>query len=159
MRTASLFPVLVVAWAAVVPAQQGPVPQRDSVDRLVKRLSDADMRVRWWAVYALGQRGAEAAVAVAPLQRLLENREEHEYVRAGAAWALGRMGAAAAPAAPLLTETLASALASVRRNSAEALGNIGVAARPAVSALEKTLGDPDGGVRVSVLAQQCELNQ
>ena len=149
MPVALLFPVLVVAAAAVAPNQQGDVPPRDSAERLVQRLSDPDMRVRWWAVYALGQRGTDAVVAVAPLQRLLENREEHEYVRAGAAWALGRMGAAAAPAAPLLARTLASTLASVRRNSTEALGNIGVAARLAADALEKTLRDPDGGVRVS----------
>ena len=47
MAAASFFFVLVAAWAVVVPAQQGPVPQRDSVGQLVKRLSDPDMQGRW----------------------------------------------------------------------------------------------------------------
>ena len=85
-------------------------------------------------------------------QKTLKNRPEQEYVRAGAAWALGRIGPAARPAAPLLTETLASTLISVRRNSAEALGNLGTAAKPAVPALIAALGDTDSGVRAAAAA-------
>ena len=127
--------LFLTAWPAAAPAESPAAWQGKTAAQWARRLADPDMRVRWYAVYALGELGPAAAEAVGPLGKVLANRPEQEYVRAGAAWALGRIGPAAKRAAPLLTETLASTLISVRRNSAEALGNLGAADKDSVSAL------------------------
>jgi len=117
------------------------------------QLADKEIRVRWYATYALGQLGPQADAAVEPLMGVLKNLGEDEYVRGGAAWALGRIGPTARPAVPLLMETLKSkGHISVRRSSAAALGNLGPAAKPAIAGLEAALGDSDATVRVSAAA-------
>jgi HEAT repeat protein len=118
--------------------------------QLASQLTDPDIRVRYYAAYALGQLGPQAATAVGPLQKALANRAEQEYVRGTLAWALGRIGPAAEPAIPQLIEMLASKHDSVRRNAAEALGNFGPAARGAVDELLKTARDEDPMVRLNV---------
>ena len=128
MRHATILLCVLAALPGVALAESAPAWQGKTPEQWIGRLSDADMRARWYATYALAQFGPEAASAVTPLGKVLANRPEQEYVRASAAWALGRIGPAAGPAVPLLSETLASALISVRRNSAEALGNLGAAA-------------------------------
>lgn len=128
-------------------------------------LGDKDYGVRWYATYALGRMGPNAAPATPALERILANREEHEYVRGGSAWALGRIGPQAASAVPLLVQTLASKHASVRRNAAKALGRIAsanasiqkdspspAAARLApkdIAALARLLGDEVPAVRAA----------
>ena len=82
-----------------------------------RQLSDADIRVRWYAAYVLGQLGPRAAEAVPALEKALANTGEQEYVRGTEAWALGRMGPAAADAEPLLVKMLVSKHVSVRRNA------------------------------------------
>jgi HEAT repeat protein len=138
---------LVAPWSAAL-AQPPNVRQEKTAADWTTELTDKDIRARWYAAYALGQLGPAGGEAVSPLGKILENREEHEYVRAMAAWALGRMGTAAEPAVPLLMETLDSRLPSIRRNAAEALGQLGSSAKPAVDRLSKALGDEDPEVRV-----------
>jgi HEAT repeat protein len=149
------------------------------VSQWIDDLGAKDLGVRWYATYALGRIGPDAAPAIASLQAILANLEEHEYVRGGAAWALGRMGEKAAPAVPLLVRTLSSKHVSVRRNAAAALGNVAAARQsfsspvareklgvhesspggplgsqtaPAVSALLRLLDDEDPAVRVAAAA-------
>jgi len=127
-------------------------------------LGEKDLGVRWYATYALGRIGPDAAAAIPALERILGNLDEHEYVRGGAAWALGRMGPKAAPAVPLLVRTLSSKHVSVRRNAAQALGNLAAVQQPlpsgvsgegqgarerGVSNLLKLLDDEDSQVRVA----------
>jgi HEAT repeat protein len=71
--------------------------------------------------------GPDASAAVPAIMRVLENLDEHEYVRGGAAWALGLIGSKAADAVPLLARTLSSKHVSVRRNAARAIGKIAAA--------------------------------
>ena len=114
-----------------------------------RQLSDADIRVRWYAAYVLGQLGPRAAEAVPALEKALANTGEQEYVRGTEAWALGRMGPAAADAEPLLVKMLVSKHVSVRRNASEALGRFGPAAKRTVPDLLKLRGDDDPVVRVN----------
>ena len=93
------------------------------------------------------------------LSKILENPEENEYVRGGAAWAIGRMHGDAAPAVPLLTRLFDSKHISVRRNSALALGEIGPAATSAVPALLKALDDEDSTVRVNAAVALWKIDR
>ena len=130
-------------------ADEGPPPgQPAALARLTRQLTDDDIRVRWYAVYALGQLGHEAAAADQALIRTLQNLGEDEYVRGGAAWALGRIGAADAPAVSALSGALRSKLNSVRRHAAEALGQLGPPSRAAVAPLLAVLQDNDPAVRI-----------
>ena len=152
-----LFFFLAWAIAGVVFAGEPsatPVYRGKTVTQWAGELSDSNFWARWYATYALGRIGPDAANAVPALQRVLANLDEEEYVRGGAAWALGRIGPKAASAMPLLIRTLTSKHVSVRRNVAEALGNLAAAgekqgARAAVSNLVKLLQDEDPAVRVS----------
>jgi HEAT repeat protein len=105
-------------------------------------------RAQWYAVYALGQMGQDAAPAVDLLAATLADKSRYEYVRAGAAWALGCIGPQAAKATPTLVEALQSTLASIRRHAARALGQIGPDARSAVPNLVPILESDDVTLRV-----------
>jgi HEAT repeat protein len=121
-------------------------------------LADEDVRVRWYAAYALGQLGPQAVAAVPALMtrlKLREDQPEQEYVRGGAAWALGRIGSD--QAVPLLIETLASKHVSVRRNAPLALGRLGKASVGAVDKLLELLRDPDATVRVNSAVALWEI--
>jgi len=113
-------------------------------------LASDDVEVRWYATHALAQIGSPAADAVAPLKDLLADRAQYEYVRAGAAFALGHIGANADLVVPLLAETLASDLASVRRNSARALARFGPQAESAVPQMAEQLKRDDPIFRVDL---------
>ena len=107
-----------------------------------------DVALRWYAAYALGQLGAEAAEAVEPLVKILssgmeEGQYENEHLRGMAAWTLGRIGPKAAAAVPVLTAALVSRHRSVQRNAPRALGAIGAAAAPAIPGLLKLLAQGD----------------
>jgi HEAT repeat protein len=139
-----------VAIVAGAPAQSPATWEGKTLPQWIGQLTAEDLGTRWYAIYALGQLGPEAADAVEPLQKVLAKRSEQEYVRGTAAWALGRIGPAAAPAVPLLTEVMHSkGHVSVRRNANEALGNLGAAAKPAVPELLKALADEDATTRVT----------
>jgi HEAT repeat protein len=122
--------------------------------------SEADIRDRWYAVHALGQLGPEAAEAVRPLEEILADKYEFEYVRGGAAWALGRIGKAARHAVPLLIDTLTSKHVSVRRNSPLALAAIGgEEAKKAVTPIAKLLDDEDAGVQAAAALALWQLDR
>jgi HEAT repeat protein len=133
--------------------QLSPTPQ-------VPAQSEADIRDRWYAVHALGQLGPDAALAIKPLEEILADKYEFEYIRGGAAWALGRIGPAARPAIPLLIDTLTSKHVSVRRNSPLALAAIGGdEARKAVPAIAKLLDDEDAGVQAAAALALWQLDR
>ena len=120
-----------------------------TANQWARQLGDQDVAARWYAAYALGQLGPQAAPWVDALAKTLGNRGENEYVRGSAARALGCIGPAAESAVALLADTSASEHhLSVRRQASWALGRIGAAAKPAVEALLKRLDDQDVVVRV-----------
>jgi HEAT repeat protein len=125
----------------------------------IEQLSDKDINARWYATHALGEMGQGSAAAVEALSKILENPQENEYIRGGAAWAIGRMPEAAVPAVPLLARLFVSQHISVRRNSALALGNIGPAAKSAVPALLKALDDQDPTVRVNAAVALWKIDR
>ncbi len=122
--------------------------------------SEADIRDRWYAVHALGQLGPEAAEAIQPLEAILADKYEFEYIRGGAAWALGRIGQPARPAIPLLIDTLTSKHVSVRRNSPLALAAIGGdEAKKAIPPIAKLLDDEDAGVQAAAALALWQLDR
>jgi len=149
--------LLIVAVFAAVPIGCGAAqPARyraRTVGEWIEQLDSPDVQSRWYAAYALGQLGPQAAEAVEPLMRILENKREHEYVRGSAAWALGEIGLPAAErAVPLLIDTLSSRHVSVRRYAPWALGRMAPAAGPAVPKLRELLQDVDPQVRLRAAA-------
>jgi len=122
--------------------------------------NEADIRDRWYAVHALGQLGPDAAEALKPLEAILADKYEFEYIRGGAAWALGRIGKAARPAIPLLIDTLTSKHVSVRRNSPSALAAIGGdEAQKAITPIAKLLDDEDAGVQAAAALALWQLDR
>ena len=85
---------------ALVLGQEEPAYRGKTVSAWIAQLADEDVRARWYATYALGQIGPQAARAVEPLSKIVADKYGHEYVRGGAAWALGRIGPGAEPAPP-----------------------------------------------------------
>lgn len=131
-----------------------------TVRQWAEQLNDPDVRVRWYATYALGQLGPKAADATEPLHKMLQTKGEQEYVRGNAAWAIGRMGDVAESEIPLLMETMHSVgHVSVRRNSVEALGNMGPAARRAVPELVKMLDNDDAVTRINTAVALWKIAQ
>jgi len=163
--------ILIAAWGLVARADgpgsdRGPalppktgvaLSQAPSIAQRIAELDHRELAVRWRAAYALGQRAAAAKEAVAPLCKRLDAVDEHEYVRAAAAWALGRIGEPAAAAVPSLVAALASQLPAVRQHAALALGHIGPAARASTPALERLLADASPAVRAAAAASLWRL--
>ncbi len=147
-----------LAMPALVCDGQETTWQGKTVQTWTAELADEDIRVRWYAAYALGQIGPEAAAAVEPLADVLRD-DPHEYVRDGAAWALGRIGPAAEPAIEALGKTLRSNLPSIRRNSARALGRLGPAAKSLIPDLAEMLRDRDATVRVNAAAALWQIDR
>jgi HEAT repeat protein len=143
---------------AASPPKAGPaILQEPPIAQRIAELGHRELAVRWYAVYALGQRAAVAQEAVEPLRKRLDAVDEHEYVRAAAAWALGRIGAPAAAAVLSLVATLESQLPAVRQHAALALGHIGPAARASTPALERLLTDASPAVRAAAAASLWRL--
>jgi HEAT repeat protein len=139
------------------------IPPRQSVQHWTEQLSAADFRDRWYAAYALGTLGPEAAPAVPALRNVLElhgDKADHEYVRGMAAWALGRIGPAAESAIPLLSQTMHSrGHLAVRRASVESLGNFGASAKAVVPDLVKLLDDDDATTRVNTAVALWKIDR
>ena len=80
-----------------------------STDDWLRQLHDRDVVKRRQAIRELGSRTEDAERVVAALTEAL--RDESGYVRHDAATAVAKFGAAAKPAAPALTQAVASARA------------------------------------------------
>lgn len=134
----TLAPLVAIALLCTVPVVPAVAQTYRNLDvgQWMESLRSDDVRERWYATLALAHIGPEAGEAIPPLVELLADRSQYEYVRAGAAFALGKIGGDAERVVPVLTETLGSDLASVRRHSARALGRFG---RPATSAVPTML--------------------
>jgi HEAT repeat protein len=153
MRTTQFtFWASLLLATAVIAAEPEPRWHGRSARQWAQQLIGDDLRTRWYAAYALGEMGPDAAMAVDALTKILANPSEYEYLRGGSAWALGRIGPGAASSVPLLTEALASHHVSVRRNAAWALGAMGPVGKPAVEQLRKLSKDDDATVRVNATA-------
>ena len=146
-------PLLILGLALWLPAtalgQQEAAWQGKTARQWAEQLTHGDVRLQWYAAYALGQIGPQALGVIDPLVGILPDRGRDEYVRDCAGWALGRIGSGAKPVLDVLIETLRSTLPSVRRNSSRALGNIGAAAGPAIPGLTGLLQDRDATVRAN----------
>jgi HEAT repeat protein len=162
---------LLLSLPATVLGQQNATWQGKTVGQWAQQLAQEDLRAQWYAAYALGQIGAQAAPAVDSLVEILRDRRRDEYLRGCAAWALGRIGSETRPfggsfpcptdgkVVELLTETLRSKHLSVRRNSPRALGRLGAAARPAVPTLLELLGDRDAEVRAAAAVAAWRIDR
>jgi HEAT repeat protein len=140
--------------------QSETVWEETTVAEWIEALDDADDRVQWYAAYALGQLGGDAAEAVEPLTELLAQKSRNEYVRGNAATALGKIGVATQPVLDVLVDAMDTEVhTSVRRNCPLALGALGAAAGPAVPALVALLADNDAAVRVNAAVALWQIEQ
>jgi HEAT repeat protein len=122
--------------------------------------TEANIPVRWFATYALGQLGPDAASALGTLHKTLEKKSEHEYIRGTAAWAIGRIVPEGRSEIDLLRETMHSVgHISVRRNSVQALGNFGSAAHAAVPELLGMLKNDDAVTRIDAAASLWKIDR
>jgi len=157
-RLLIIFSLLGSSAAAL--GQEDAAWQGKTAGEWARALEDEDQRVQWYAAYALGQLGPDAAEAVEPLIAVLAQRSRNEYVRGNAAWALGRIGVADRAVLDVLIDTMATKVhTSVRRNCPVALGNLGAAAGPAVPALLGLLQDEDATVRVNAAVALWKINR
>jgi HEAT repeat protein len=115
-------------------AETGP-----AVSLLIAALADRNARVRHDAAYAFRGIGPTGRDAVAPLAKLVKNKDEERDTRRNAIHALGAIGANAKDAVPVLVEALKDADNNVRRDVAGALGDIGPGAKGAVPTLLEAL--------------------
>jgi HEAT repeat protein len=110
---------------------------KEAVPPLVEALGHE--KTAYWACLALGELGADAAPAVAELQRLLRDDRRAE-VRREAALVLGSIGSRSAPAVPLLAHALGEKDVGLQMAAVFALGRIGPKAKAAEQSLRKMLG-------------------
>lgn len=97
-------------------------PEVDPVPLLIEQLSDRDPRRRALAADALGQSGAAAERAAAPLQRALADPDSR--VRASAALALGGIGRLGPGAVYALRQALQDKSEDVRMSARTALSRL-----------------------------------
>jgi HEAT repeat protein/lysophospholipase L1-like esterase len=124
---------------------------RPSVPELIEAVSDPRPDVRWRAVWALGQIGPDAALAVPALTTALKDAD----LRWRAAEALGEIGPKAAAAVPDLVPLLDDPSSNVRWRVATALGTI--AAPRAAPALAAAAADTAENVRLAAVTSLVEL--
>jgi HEAT repeat protein/lysophospholipase L1-like esterase len=122
-----------------------------AVPDLIGAASDPRPDVRWRAVWALGQIGPRASMAVPALRTALED----DALRWRAAEALGEIGPAALTAEPSLLALLHDSSSSVRWRAATALGSIG--ARDAAPELAAAASDAAENVRLAAVTSLVEL--
>ena len=115
---------------------------KPAVPIIVESLTDEDWKVRYWTGRNLSQIGPHAKAAIPALTAAL--KDEHPYVRAGAAEALASMRRAAIPA---LMRLVKDTDPQVRRGAVFALGNMGPETKTSIDALAELLKDENGDVR------------
>lgn len=102
---------------------------------LLQAVHDETPKVRFWAVKALGQRGAASLVPA--VAKMLQDKDP--AVRAQAAIALGNIGSVARAAAPDLVRALGDKDKEVRSWAANGLAIIGAADKMTLHALSRVL--------------------
>jgi HEAT repeat protein len=108
----------------------------EALPKLVERLTDADVTVRFWAANGLTNLGTQAAPASKALLRAL--KDPSPEVRIAAAQALCRMGREQA-ALPVLASYLTDKRLLVRVAAANVVDRIGARARPIVPDIQNAL--------------------
>jgi len=116
-----------------------------AVPALIELLKDDDKRMRYVAIWALGQIGPVTNEIVPALIAALKDKDE--AVRFAAAQAIGEIGPAAKCAVPALLAALKDKDRDVRYYVILALGSIGPATEEVVPALIVALQDNDANIR------------
>ena len=114
----------------------------ESLESLVKGLSDDEPGVRYWAAMAIGALGPQAASAEKPLVAAL--KDPSVAVRIEAAQAMARMGQIDL-ALPLLVRELESTNVDAVLHAARAIELLGPQARKAASAMQQAREKAQGG--------------
>jgi HEAT repeat protein len=116
-----------------------------SIPTFMELLEGKDERAQCAAVFALGQIGPQAGVAVPALARLAGDKQA--AVRQAAARTLGKIGPGAKAAIPVLTALLKDKDVLVRWAAAVALGQIGPDEKTSAPAAADALNDGNREVR------------
>jgi HEAT repeat protein len=109
-------------------------PPKDVVPAMLCLLGDPDSSVRTSAIHALGRIGRDAAIAAAPLVRLLKN-DSDERVRQEVFASLPTVDSDGKLAVPACIQSLKDKSPSICGLAAETLGSYGPRAKSAVPAL------------------------
>ncbi len=119
-----------------------------AVLREVEKLDSEDVAIRKEGLRALAEMGTDAASAAAAVQILLQ--DDHEIVRAHAAWATWELTGDAVTPVQSLTKLVSSDDSEVVQFASFTLAGIGEYAQPAVPALRQQLQNKDSLVRLHV---------
>lgn len=123
-------------------------PQAPTIEELIAGLKTKDDAALYETVHVLGERGPEAAPAVADLLRIFTSDKTSNNVRYETARTLGLIGPGAKDAVSALVQALRSSDATLRGYAADALGGIGPDAAAAASRpLAVALRDGNKAVR------------
>ncbi|KKO11245.1 hypothetical protein LCGC14_0017220 [marine sediment metagenome] len=96
----------------------------DAVDALTRMLKDPETRVRWSAIWALGEARGAALSAVTDLLDVLENNQSPQLLRAAAVNALGKIGLADGRIVGALEKAAKDRDEKVRAVAKERLGDL-----------------------------------
>jgi HEAT repeat protein len=125
---------------------------KDAVPELVKALREEDFNARFYAAWALGRIGPEAAEAVPALLEARANIDGD--IRRKVIFALGRIKPPAELAVPVLIETFKDDDVDVQTTAVEALAGYG---KEAVPALIKALDDRSSSVRYRAILTLAKI--
>lgn len=114
----------------------------ESIDALIRGVSDKNPRVREMSAWTLSEIGVPTARVVPTLISTLADPDEN--IRVMGSVALQNLGE---PAVPYLIDALKAESAEIRLNAAYALGEIGTPLDTILPALVSTLTDPEWNVR------------
>ena len=109
-----------------------------AVPEVAKLLDDGRTETRFYAIWALGWIGPDAAETEAPLLRALSDKSDD--IRRKAAYAVGRVAPGSRGALPVLIRGLSDSNPDVRNSAADALAHFG---KYGVSSLIGVLDDPE----------------
>jgi HEAT repeat protein len=144
-------------------ARGRPAPPLTALGSLISLLSDSDRTVRYRAVAALGELGAQAHRALPLLRAALKEKalkDDSDAVRARAVQALLQTGPQPDSEVAALGDALRDEVDEVRFHAAVALGDLGRAARPAVATLiHAHRWDEDAAVRVAAAVALWKIDR
>lgn len=133
------------------------VPDRSSVEALIRGVEHEDPRVRAFATWTLGEMGALARDAVPALVALA--RRDGGAGRTGALTAIGKIGGDSPLTVPLLLDELKHPKENRRYRAARTIGRMGPAASAAVPGLIEALHDPSALVRLHAVRALGNLGE